>query len=344
MTLEIAVGDKPHCEAVPVATSLEAPVPIALECSGAVGGVFYDIEDQPEHGSISEFDHETPTLTYTPEPGFGGIDTFTYRAYDRVGGSNKATVSVTVEPFCEAVEASTLEGDPVEVELACEGKAPLSFETLSAPEFGELSEFDEEVGTLTYTPEPGFSGVDSFNFGAENPLGKSNPATATIAVCSRPEVKVSGEVIESEVPGVDLEVEASPGEYPCEEEGEASRIDAIRVYIDEELAYSEERKCEGPEDPCWPGGWSRTIQLPYSKVLGPHEFRTEVENQFGLKSEEEWSEETPEAGTVYDLAKEDLKAECPKPKPIGKTVIGTKCADVIGPHPGARLYRGRGGE
>ena len=49
----------------------------------------------PSNGSLSG---TAPNLTYTPNAGFNGIDTFTYKATDGVLDSNEATVGVTVNP------------------------------------------------------------------------------------------------------------------------------------------------------------------------------------------------------------------------------------------------------
>jgi cyclophilin family peptidyl-prolyl cis-trans isomerase len=72
------------------------PVPTALVSS-------YTIVSAPLHGSISNFDAATGTLTYTPAPGFAGTDTFTYTATSDgpnssapPATSNPATVTITV--------------------------------------------------------------------------------------------------------------------------------------------------------------------------------------------------------------------------------------------------------
>ena len=44
------------------------------------------------------------TVTYTPAPGFAGIDTFTYTIEDGLSGSDTATVTVTVIANIEAVD------------------------------------------------------------------------------------------------------------------------------------------------------------------------------------------------------------------------------------------------
>ncbi|WP_038033329.1 Ig-like domain-containing protein [Thermopetrobacter sp. TC1] len=52
------------------------------------------ISDQPQHGTVTR--NPDGTLTYTPEAGFTGTDTFTYVLEDANGGRDEATVTVNV--------------------------------------------------------------------------------------------------------------------------------------------------------------------------------------------------------------------------------------------------------
>ncbi|WP_144876410.1 beta strand repeat-containing protein, partial [Hyella patelloides] len=49
-------------------------------------------------------------LTYTPDPGFLGTDTFTYTINDGNGGTATATVEITVSPFTSSATAGAIEG------------------------------------------------------------------------------------------------------------------------------------------------------------------------------------------------------------------------------------------
>ena len=59
---------------------------------------------QPANGAVSL--NQDNTVTYTPNPGFTGADSFTYTANDGLLDSNIATVSVTVNPVNHAPVAS----------------------------------------------------------------------------------------------------------------------------------------------------------------------------------------------------------------------------------------------
>jgi hypothetical protein len=59
----------------------------------------------------------------------------------------------------------------------------LTFSVSEAANGGQISEFDNKAGTLTYTPPAGFSGQDAFNFKAVDSRGvESNTATVTITI------------------------------------------------------------------------------------------------------------------------------------------------------------------
>ena len=54
------------------------------------------LESGPSHGTLDWSD--TGAFTYTPEAGFHGEDSFTYKVNDGRADSNVATVTITVDP------------------------------------------------------------------------------------------------------------------------------------------------------------------------------------------------------------------------------------------------------
>jgi Ca2+-binding RTX toxin-like protein/streptogramin lyase len=162
--------------------------------------------------------------------------------------------------------------------------------------------------------------------------------------CPGPWVGVSGPGVEPEVPGLDIEVYAAVGSPPCAANGEQSRISKIEVSVDEEVVYSESRNCEGPRDPC-SRYLRRTIQLPWTKVLGTSQVEVSTEDQLGNKAEPfETTETKPAEGTVSTVpteAEDEVGSEgCKTPKNrykhyvfVGNVVHGTKCADIMGAYP-----------
>ena len=60
--------------------------------------ITFSIESDPSHGTITNFDDSTGTLTYTPNKKFLGLDEFTFQAIDSHGATSEiATVSITVD-------------------------------------------------------------------------------------------------------------------------------------------------------------------------------------------------------------------------------------------------------
>jgi Ca2+-binding RTX toxin-like protein len=273
------------------------------------------------------------------------------------GSDRSFTTPAGPPPQCEEVEATVPTGEPSQLSLACSGAGELTYEVISSPEHGSTSELDPQAGTLTYTSEAEFTDTDSFTFAASNAGGKSSPATATINVCIPPEVEVSGEVTEPETPGVNLWVNTLLSEAPCEEGIEEPYVSEFLVYIDGELVYSDELQCEDPEEPCY-GGITRGLQLPYAKVIGTHDYRVEAVDQLGFQAGAvEWTETTPEEGTISKIPPEaeDSKgsAGCDTPKNRykryvfrGNVVYGTPCADILGKYIGhhTQIYKAGDGD
>src|SRR5919106_1438821 len=186
----------PVASNVEVTTNQDTPVPITLQATDEDPGdsLTFSVSEAANGGEISEFDPQDGTLTYTPPAGFSGQDAFNFKAVDSRGvESNTATVTITVNaaanqaPVASNVEEVTTEEDtPVPITLQAtdeDEEDTLTFSVSEAANGGEISEFDSQDGTLTYTPPAGFSGQDAFNFKAVDSRGvESNTATVTITV------------------------------------------------------------------------------------------------------------------------------------------------------------------
>lgn len=136
------------------------------------------------------------TFSYTPTLNYNGVDTFTYRAIDALGGaSNTATVAITVTPVNNAPVA--LSDGPYTIAaggtLTVTGAGVLSNDTdvdtplanltaslVTAPGNGTLSL--NPNGSFTYRPTGSFAGIDRFTYVASDGSLTSNLATVTISV------------------------------------------------------------------------------------------------------------------------------------------------------------------
>jgi VCBS repeat-containing protein len=126
-------------------------------------------------------------LTYTPALNFSGIDTFTYTINDGNGSTDTATVTITVtavnDPPVATPQGVTLDEDTSTaiVLTATDIEAnPLTYAIVTQPTNGTLTAVDGN--NVTYTPNPNYSGPDSFTFRANDGLSDSNESTVTITV------------------------------------------------------------------------------------------------------------------------------------------------------------------
>ncbi len=90
-------------------------------------------------------------------------------------------------PTCKAVSASTKFGTAVSLHLQCSDALgdPMTLAIKTGPAWGKLSSIGSG-GLVTYTPNTGYSGSDSFTYTGTSKLGTSAPATVSITVGSKP--------------------------------------------------------------------------------------------------------------------------------------------------------------
>ncbi|WP_342379762.1 HYR domain-containing protein [Myxococcus stipitatus] len=93
--LTVTPNTAPVARDLSVTTAFDAPVNITLEATDAEAGapLSYVIVTPPTHGTLSG---TPPAVTYTPNAGYSGPDSFTYRVRDCGLDSNLSTVSINV--------------------------------------------------------------------------------------------------------------------------------------------------------------------------------------------------------------------------------------------------------
>jgi hypothetical protein len=136
---------------------------------------------------------DPPGVRYTPNPNFSGDDTFTYTISDGLL-SDTAMVTVTVISINDPpVAADDSYATPINTLLTVPAPGLLANDTdvdsgsltvvlppVTNPTNGTLSLNTD--GSFTYTPNPGFTGADSFTYRASDGFATSNIATVTITV------------------------------------------------------------------------------------------------------------------------------------------------------------------
>ncbi|MEM7345010.1 MAG: Ig-like domain-containing protein [Chloroflexota bacterium] len=131
-------------------------------------------------------------ITYTPTAGFAGGDTFTYQICDITGACASATVTIDViaanqPPIANSDNATTTQGVATTIDVAAndtdaDGNIdPNSVIVIGAPANGTTS---VSAGQVTYTPNPAFTGNDTFTYQICDIEGAC--ATATVAITVSP--------------------------------------------------------------------------------------------------------------------------------------------------------------
>ena len=96
------INFKPLAQATNVTTSANAATSVTLDGLGtfpdssvtqAQQDLSYALVSQPAHGTVTNFNASTGTLTYTPNPGYTGTDTFQYQVTS--AGPNTSAPAVT---------------------------------------------------------------------------------------------------------------------------------------------------------------------------------------------------------------------------------------------------------
>jgi len=146
----------------------------------------------PSHGQADLIDHRY--VIYTPNTGFSGSDTFTYSAADGHGGYINGVVTIDVYvpvPNTAPIARDDFSADaPADIAYGASAVPfrvldndndpdgdPLTIRAYSQPPNGTVNRVGE---TLTYTPNAGFSGPDSFTYDIKD--GKGGYAAAAVYV------------------------------------------------------------------------------------------------------------------------------------------------------------------
>ncbi len=148
---------------------------------------------QPLNGQIV-VNGSTGRITYTPVQDFAGRDILEYQVSDSDGEtSNTATVTVRVNPPNVAPIAvndatSTPQDSPVAIDIIANDTdidgsvVPATVQITSQTSNGAVA-LNPATGVVTYTPNPGYVGLDTFIYTIQDNEGAtSNAATANIAV------------------------------------------------------------------------------------------------------------------------------------------------------------------
>jgi len=198
----------------------------------------------PANGSVSINDNGTPNdptddiVTYTPDPDYNGPDTFDYTVCNIMGDCSTATVTIDVLPIVDAIDDSiaTNENQPVDIDILANDNDLPSLGTLTTtnPSNGTVvvndngTPNDPSDDNVTYTPNNGFLGTDTFTYTVCDDL--SNCSTATVTVVVNPiggDIDTDDDGIVDSFEDLNLDGDSDPSTNPTDTDG-----DGIADYLD----------------------------------------------------------------------------------------------------------------
>jgi uncharacterized delta-60 repeat protein len=208
-SVNVTVSPQPGGNRPPVAvndvavTGFNAPVVVAVLANDSDpdgNPLTVAIATAPANGTAVA--NPNGTVTYTPNAGFIGTNTFTYSISDGQGGVATASVNVTVSatpggnrpPVAVNDVAVTGFNAPVVVAVLANDSDPdgnpLTVAIATAPANGTA--VANPNGTVTYTPNAGFAGPNAFTYTVSDGQGGTATATVTVTVLTSSTVPPSG--------------------------------------------------------------------------------------------------------------------------------------------------------
>ena len=204
---------------------------------------------QPSNGAVTvNLDN---SVTYTPTANFNGSDSFIYTVLDGNGGSDTATVSITVNPINDLPEvvadtAVTNEDTAVIVDVLSndsdvDGDA-LSVTVVTTPTNGTAVINPDD--SVSYTPFADFNGGDSFNYTVADGQGgtASTVVSVTVTAINDLPMAVDDAVVTPEDTAVNINVLANDSDV----DGDALTVTAVTtptngvavINLDDSVTYT----------------------------------------------------------------------------------------------------------
>ncbi|SEM24582.1 gliding motility-associated C-terminal domain-containing protein [Maribacter orientalis] len=202
-TITITVGEPVALDVIDdvVTTQIDTPIDVAiLDNDFGIPSDGTLTLTEPSNGIVTINDGGTPddisddTVTYTPNDGFEGTESFDYTVCDTMGNCDTATITITVgEPVAlDVVDdvVTTPIDTPIDIAILDNdfGIPSDGTLTLTEPSSGTVAINDggtpDDIfdDTVTYTPNDGFEGNDSFDYTVCDTLGNCDTATVDITV------------------------------------------------------------------------------------------------------------------------------------------------------------------
>jgi YD repeat-containing protein len=173
----------PPPTAGPVTETTDADTPVTFDPRSAATGDGIVLTGTPvaSHGTV--VNNSGATLSYTPATGYVGGDSFTYTVTDIHSQSASNTVTMTVSaPLPPAPECDQTFGNPPRMHVFdCRVNSSLTMTAITQPTQGSAL-LSPDGTTITFTAEPGQSGVYDFTYTVKNSFNQTatGPVVVTI--------------------------------------------------------------------------------------------------------------------------------------------------------------------
>jgi hypothetical protein len=242
-----AVNDAPVANPDSYSTDEDAPLHVAAP---GVLGNDTDVENNPLTAVLVSGPSHMQSFTlnadgsfdYDPAANYNGPDSFSYKANDGTADSSDAVVAVTINPVNDAptadnvttstdedtAKAITLTGHDADADT-------LTFTIGTGPANGTLGTIGAVTclsgtctASVTYTPDPNASGLDSFTYKASDAGADSSFATVTITIAPVNDAPVANDDSDSTDEDVPLTVVA-PGVLGNDTDTESDPLTAVLV-------------------------------------------------------------------------------------------------------------------
>jgi VCBS repeat-containing protein len=168
-----------------ISTDEDTPITTTFTTSDVNGdSLTYSVVSAPGNGSLSG---TPPTVTYTPNANYAGVDSFTFKANDGEADSQVATITITVNPVNDTPlanddsfntdEDTSLSGSVAGNDSDIDGDM-LAYSLVTNANYGALTLNPD--GSFIYTPTYDYNGLDSFTYQAHD--GNNGTDTATVKI------------------------------------------------------------------------------------------------------------------------------------------------------------------
>jgi hypothetical protein len=190
--------------AVPDTFTTSENTPLVVDAPGHLGNdtdpegdlITWNSYSLPDNGTVSNANTDGQ-FTYTPNPGFSGIESFSITISDGNGNIATGRISITVIPSAgdAPVAVADVYSTPQNTVLnvAAPGHLgndydpngdPITWSSFTSPENGMVSDANTD-GQFTYTPDPGFSGIETISVTISD--GNGNTANGLITILVIPD-------------------------------------------------------------------------------------------------------------------------------------------------------------